>query len=74
MPQLHLYVSEEVASIVKRKAKSRKVSLSKYLAELVHRDIETAWPVGYLEEVVGGWKGKPLKRVGQGEFEHRDAT
>ncbi len=73
MPQLHLYVSEDVASIVKRRARNRGMSLSKYLAELVRRDVGAGWPDGYFQAVVGGWKGEPLERASQGEFEHRDA-
>lgn len=33
---------------------------------------EQSWPVGFFEEVVGGWKGKSLTRAPQGKYEKRD--
>ncbi len=72
MPQLHLYVPEEVASKVKQRAESQGKPVSRYLAELVCRDVGSGWPEGFFEEVVGGWRGEPLGRPPQGEFEHRD--
>lgn len=57
MPQLHLYVPEEVAEKLKQKAKAKNLSLSKYLAEVVQRETRTGWPEGYFEEVAGGWIG-----------------
>ena len=72
MPQLHLYVPEDVAAEVQRRAKARGVSVSRYLADLVHHQVGTGWPDGYFDEVVGGWKGAPLARVSQGQLETRD--
>ena len=57
MPQLHLYVPNEVAKRLREQAKIRKMSLSKYLAEIVQRETPTGWPEGYFEEVVGSWVG-----------------
>jgi hypothetical protein len=72
MPQLHLYVSGELAERIQQEAKAADMSVSRYLANLIKREIATDWPEGYFEEVVGGWKGKPLQRPPQGEFEHRE--
>lgn len=69
MPQLHLYVAEHVAERLKAKARARRLSLSRYLAELVARDVAEAWPEGYLDEVLGGWQGEPLERAPQGRLE-----
>lgn len=71
MPQLHLYVPEEMAATVKQQAEARGMSVSKYLAELVQRDLGRGWPPGYFEQVVGGWSGQPLIRPAQGRFERR---
>ncbi|CAN5784868.1 hypothetical protein BH24DEI2_BH24DEI2_25220 [soil metagenome] len=57
MPQLHLYVPDEVAKRLREQAKAKKISLSKHLAEIVQRETPTGWPEGYFEEVVGGWIG-----------------
>lgn len=72
MPQLHLYVSEDVAKRLKREADARGMSLSKYLAEIVEREASTAWPDGFFEDVVGGWVGEPLERAQQAPLEERE--
>ena len=48
------------------------MSVSRYLANLVEREVITDWPERFFEEVVGGWKGDPLQRPSQGEFERRE--
>lgn len=72
MPQLHLYVSEDVAATVRARAKAKGMTVSSYLADVVKRDAGQDWPAGFFEEIVGGWKGKPLKRPPQGRFERRE--
>ena len=73
MPQLHLYVARETAAEIERQAAARGVSVSRFLAELVQKQVATAWPEGYFDEVVGGWQGKKLTRPRQGRLEARDA-
>ena len=73
MPQLHFYVPDPVAKKIKERAATYGVSTSKYLAELVQRDLDiTEWPEGFFDDVVGGWQGEPLQRPSQGDFETRD--
>ena len=72
MPQLHLYVPDETASLVRQRARALKMSVSGYLAELVRREVASGWPKGFFDEVVGGWAGKPLRRPSRGRFERRD--
>lgn len=72
MPQLHLYVADEVASLVRQRARARKMSVSGYLADLVRREVASGWPDGFFDEVVGGWAGRPFRRPGQGRFEQRE--
>ena len=72
MPQLHLYVPDDVAETAKSRAKAAGKSLSSYLADLVVREVAGDWPEGFFEEVVGGWKGELLERPDQGEFEKRE--
>jgi hypothetical protein len=71
VPQLHLYVPEEVASLVRQRARSRRKSVSSFLAEIVRREVAEGWPEGFFGDVVGGWAGKPLRRPSQGRFEGR---
>lgn len=72
MPQLHLYVEDQIASLVRLRARSRKMTVSGYLADLVRREVAAGWPDGFFDEVVGAWAGKPLRRPGQGRFETRE--
>jgi hypothetical protein len=59
MPQLHFTVDEQTAKRIEREAKRRGMTVSKYLATLVTRDV-AAWPAGYLDAVVGSCKGASL--------------
>ncbi|MBI3524755.1 MAG: hypothetical protein HY066_09625 [Betaproteobacteria bacterium] len=72
MAQLHCYVPEEIAQQAQRRAAQAGLSLSRYLAGLVKRDVanSTGWPEGYFE-IFGKWEGAPLERPPQGEFEER---
>ncbi len=72
MPQLHLYLPEPLAEKVKQKARQSGLSTSKYLAELIKRDVDAGWPEAFFTEVAGGWQGEPLERPLQGEIELRD--
>lgn len=73
MPQLHLYVPDDIAAELKRRAEEAGLSTSRFLAEVVARYVTTDWPAGFFEEVVGGWQGEPLERGPQGSFEEREA-
>lgn len=72
MPQLHLYVPDEVAGLVRQRARARKMTVSGYLAELVLREVAAGWPAGFFDEVVGGWAGQSLRRPRQRRFESRE--
>jgi len=72
MPQLHLYVSEGLADSIRQRADARRMTVSRYLAEVIKREVGVGWPEGFFEEVIGGWQGKPLRRPPQGHFDIRD--
>jgi hypothetical protein len=72
MPQLHLYLPKDVAEEVKRRARARQISVSRYLAELVESRVTDDWPEDFFAHVVGGWQGKALKRPRQPPFEVRE--
>ncbi|MBP9503344.1 MAG: hypothetical protein KBF17_14380 [Candidatus Promineofilum sp.] len=72
MPQLHLYIPDDLAERIQREAQSADMSVSRYLAELVRREMSPDWPEGYFDEVVGGWVGEALKRPPQGNLEQRE--
>jgi hypothetical protein len=70
MPQLHCYVKEELAEKLQIKARQAHLSVSKYLALLVEKEVEAQWPEGYFE-LFGSWNGDPLERPSPGEYEQR---
>jgi hypothetical protein len=72
MPQLHCYVKAELAKKLQDKAQQAHLSVSKYLALLVEKEVETRWPEGYFE-LFGTWQGERLKRPSQGEYETRES-
>ena len=72
MPQLHLYATESLSRRIREKAKASGLSVSRYLAQLVQKEISEQWPPGFFDEVVGGWKGDRLEREGQPHLELRD--
>ena len=73
MPQMHLYVPQEVAREVKRRAEAKGATVSAYLAELVKREVVDAWPADFFDEVAGGWAGDALERAPQPPVESREA-
>lgn len=70
MPQLHCYVKDELADKLQLKAQQAHLSVSKYLALLVEKEVEAQWPEGYFD-LFGSWQGDPLERPEQGEYEPR---
>ena len=62
MTQLTLELPEEVAAEVQRRAEGHGMSPSRFVADLVQREVRRGWPERFFEEVVGGWKGEPLER------------
>ncbi len=70
MAQLHCYVPDEIAERLQRKAEHAHLSVSKYLARLVKKEIYSGWPDNYFD-LFGSWEGTPLERPEQGEYERR---
>ena len=72
MPQLHCYIKYELADKLQEKAQQENLSVSKYLALLVEKEIQTQWPEGYFE-LFGSWMGDDLERPPQGDYEQRES-
>lgn len=47
MPQLSLYIDRETLTEVEREAKSRDMSISKFVADILRKNISPKWPDGY---------------------------
>lgn len=73
MPQLHLYVPDELAAEIARRAEARGLSVSRYLADLVRAEVAGGWPEDFFGSVVGGWAGPALERAPQPPLEVRSA-
>lgn len=60
MSQLHFYVPDEIETQIKIKAKQANLPLSKYLAQIIKRDVlaQNQWPTNYFE-LFDAWEGKP---------------
>ena len=72
MPQLHFYVPEEIAEKVREKAQAAEMSVSRYIAEVIKRQVTATWPEDFFNEIVGKWQGEPLHRPAQGVHEQRE--
>ena len=71
MPQLHFYVPDDVAEMIKRRASEANQPVSRYVAELVKRDASGGWPEGYFEDILQGAGDAPLKHEPSGPPEVR---
>jgi hypothetical protein len=72
MPQLHLYVPDDVAERLKRRAERAGLSVSRYLAGLAERDAGGGeWPEGYFERVFGQPEQEPLERPPEDQWKNR---
>jgi hypothetical protein len=70
MAQLHFYIPDAIADKIKLKAEHAHLSVSKYLAELAKREVETQWPEHYFD-TFGAWQGEALSRPEQQDIEQR---
>jgi len=71
MSQLHCYVPDDVASKLQEKAEQSHLSVSKYLALLVKKEVENQWPEDYFQ-LFGTWQGGALDRPAQDDYEQRE--
>lgn len=72
MPQLHFSVSEDIAEKVRSRALHSNMTVSRYLADIISKEVGDGWPPGFFDQVAGSWQGPPLKRLPQGEYESRE--
>jgi hypothetical protein len=71
MTDLLLQLPDDVAGEIQQHAKSRGITVSRFVEELVRREAGKGWPKWFFEEVVGGWQGEPLERPAQLPLETR---
>jgi hypothetical protein len=73
MPQLNIYVPEELAGSLRQAARRSRLSLSQFVTGIIKEKLgPKGWRKDFFTRVVGGWKGSfpeisrppPGKRVG----------
>jgi hypothetical protein len=72
MTHLELDIPDDLARRLCERAERRGMTVPGYVAAIVQRDVASAWPPRFFEDVVGGWKGAPLERPPQGTLEARE--
>jgi hypothetical protein len=71
MAQLHFYVPDDVAEQIKARAAQAKLPISRYVANLVKRDIGRGWPEGYFKRISSAAKGGAISYEPSGPPEER---
>lgn len=71
MAQLHCYLPDEQAESLRQRAERADMSVSRYLAELARKDLESNWPENYFERLFERDDIAPIERGAQGDFEVR---
>ncbi len=73
MGQLHFVIPDDLEALIRRKAQEANLTVPRFLATLVTRELTAArWPDGWFESVVGRWAGDRLEREVETNFERRD--
>lgn len=60
MPQLHFYVPDDVAEQIKARAAQARLPVSRYVADLVKRDVGQDWPEDYFKRISGAAEGAAI--------------
>lgn len=71
MPQLHFYVPDDVAEQIKARAALAKLPISRYVADLVKRDVGQGWPENYFERISGEAESATIRYEPSGPPEER---
>lgn len=69
MAQMHFYVPDDFARLIRRRAKQARMPVSRYLVQLIRNEIGSGWPDDYFDEVCGGWQGVDPSRERPDETE-----
>ncbi len=62
MAQLHFYVPDKFATEIRKRAEQAHLPVSRYLVDIISREIGTDWPENYFNNIGGSWHGEALKR------------
>ena len=71
MPRLHFYIPDDVAEKIKVRAAQAKLPVSRYVADLVKRDVGQGWPKDYFERISGAAEDATIRHEPSGLPEER---
>lgn len=58
MAQLNFYVPDEIEEAIRKEARSKRKTISSYLAQVVKESVRhDQWQKDFFKKVVSGWKG-----------------
>lgn len=69
MAQMHFYVPDDFAKLIRRRARQANMPVSRYLVQLIRNELGSGWPDDYFDTVYGGWKGADAPRKRPDETE-----
>jgi hypothetical protein len=69
MAQMHFYVPDDFAKLIRQRARQARMPVSRYLVQLIRNEIGSGWPEAYFDEVYGGWQGGETAPARPGETE-----
>lgn len=67
MAQMHFYVPDDFARLIRQRARQAKMPVSRYLVQVIRNEIGSGWPDDYFDEIHGGWQGSEPERSRPGE-------
>ena len=74
MTQLQIELPEALAESVEKRAADTGLTVSRYVADLIQKEIASPeWPEGFFERVAGSWRGESLERPPQPLLEERES-
>ncbi len=71
LPQLHFYVPDDVAEQIKARAAQARQPVSRYVADLVKRELSQGWPKDYFELISDSTAKATIKYESPGLPEER---
>ena len=71
MAQLHFYVPDALAEQIKARAAQANMPISRYVAELVKRDVGVGWPKDYFKRLSSGRSAASMVHEPSGPPEER---
>lgn len=72
MPQLHFYVDLSTEQRIRERAQAQGLTVSKYIASILAREVDAGYPPGFWDDVYGCWAGEPFDRPAQLDYEDRE--